>query len=929
MLCFVSNLYAQEESTIDSLLQVISSGIADEEKVDTYIAISKEYTRSDSSNSAKYANMAISLAEESSYSEGLIAAKISLAEVFSQNGHFLDAKALLTQTIDQAEKLEYGPGKKSAQYALGVLYFYRSSYDSAKIYFSDILENNDQAEDESLISKAYNGLGNCYSRQGNNPEALNYFLKSLEIEERLGDKKAVARKYINIGLAYQSLGNGKTALEYYFKGLKVLENSDDKRALTVCLSNIGTYYQDQGDSDKALQYYKRALEIDEAIDNKRGIYIRLYNIGSIYEGRDEYDKALDYYLRVIVISEEIENQAGVANGLNGSGRIYSKRGDQEAALENVKRALAISRELGTEGVEASSLNLIGEIYFKQSKFLLAKKNFDDALLITQRLGLTEQIQNSAANLAQAEEQLGNYRQAYQAHILFKEMSDSLRNEEQTASVTRMEAEFEFQQKRDSINLVQEQETIRYESELRANRNTSFFVLSGVVLIALVVFVVVRNRSNKRQRAELELKVQEATQAVEKQNESLVAQQSLLQDAILETKEVVRRTVDTGKFDTRISLDGKDGEWLDLAETINDLFETVVEPLKVVGEVTGGMSEGRLNERFEKEVKGDILILKNHINNSMDKMSSFIGQIQHTIDVVTGASRSIQTSSKELGLSTTEINHNLSQMSQGMNDQVVQIGTISSFIDRLQEVSKKIDTQANLIFEKTTQDSEVTDLGLSIAGELEEKASKVLEKANQSKLTIGELKEKSTAISNITALIKEIADQTNLLSLNASIQASHAGEHGKGFIVIAEEIRRLADVTKDSLKEIDELIQGVQSSIELSVDAVSEIASYMDSTKDQSSLSLDSFKKISESSKGTLSKAAEISASANEQSSNLQEISASIKNVVVISEEAAAGSHEISSSCEELSKGMNDYQTKSEEVQDLLDELQESVKKFTV
>ena len=192
----------------------------------------------------------------------------------------------------------------------------------------------------------------------------------------------------------------------------------------------------------------------------------------------------------------------------------------------------------------------------------------------------------------------------------------------------------------------------------------------------------------------------------------------------------------------------------------------------------------------------------------------------------------------------------------------------------------------------------------LASEVDE-ASRVINKLHQDSASIG----------GILDVIRGIAEQTNLLALNAAIEAARAGEQGRGFAVVADEVRSLASKTQESTQEIQSMIESLQAGAEEAVNAMSKGKHQAVSCVEQSDLANEALNSITLAVSQAHDVSEEISNAANEQQQVAQEISERLESIVAIAEQTAEGANQTSISSAEVAK--------------LAEELRQSVEQFKV
>jgi methyl-accepting chemotaxis protein len=233
----------------------------------------------------------------------------------------------------------------------------------------------------------------------------------------------------------------------------------------------------------------------------------------------------------------------------------------------------------------------------------------------------------------------------------------------------------------------------------------------------------------------------------------------------------------------------------------------------------------------------------------------------------------------------------------------------------------------------TQSAEKTSISASSGGAAIEKTidqMKVIEqKTDHTANIISELEGRSQQIGQIVEAITTIADQTNLLALNAAIEAARAGEAGRGFSVVAEEVRKLAEQSAQSAKEITELIHEIQERTNNAVSFMNDSKKEVKTGAEVANLAGDNFAEILTRVSEITNQIHEISAASQELTSGTDTVVMSARHTIKESEKAAEETQSISAATEQQSAAVEEIATASKHLADMAMELQNSILKFKV
>lgn len=366
---------------------------------------------------------------------------------------------------------------------------------------------------------------------------------------------------------------------------------------------------------------------------------------------------------------------------------------------------------------------------------------------------------------------------------------------------------------------------------------------------------------------------------------------------------------------------KNGVWAKLSESINEIIELYQNPLEDIQKAIKALADGDLTLRLSEDSQG---VTGQNFNRALDNVDGLLSQVNEHSNSIEVASSEMHTSGKEMSTSTDEIANSISEMSHGAQRQVSEIDKSSTLIEQLVNGSKEMGQMAEEIHGSAVKGVTHSNTGKDIIGRLDECMVDIAEYSDKTNKSVDQLTSRSREIERVLIVIKEIASQTNLLALNAAIEAAQAGDAGRGFSVVAEEVRKLAEISSKSVKEIQELVNGVQQETREVSKVMQEMNQRVMIGNETSQEASKVFQDIHESANSTLSRSEHIVEETKGQIVSLRDVACNIESIVVIAEETAAGSEQIATSATELASGMQEYLRRSEELDHIANSLKDGL-----
>jgi len=351
-----------------------------------------------------------------------------------------------------------------------------------------------------------------------------------------------------------------------------------------------------------------------------------------------------------------------------------------------------------------------------------------------------------------------------------------------------------------------------------------------------------------------------------------------------------------------------------------LIRSITRPIQRLKENAKVISTGDLTHSIEIKTTDEIGELGQAFNEMQEGLKTLIRDVEYNAQQVAASAEELNanadqmtSSSEQVSLAIQEVSSSSETQLHGTEESANSLEEVSTGVGRIVDSSTKV---SDMVTQMSTQ----AEVGGKAVSDTLNQMTSIQSSVDDTNLNIASLLERSKEVSTILNAITDISEQTNLLALNAAIEAARAGEHGKGFAVVADEVRKLAEESKTSAGEISSIVHGIQDDVQKAVEKMSQVTSNVNDGLDVSYDAIDKFGEILRSSGDIKPQMEEVMAISEQMSAAVQQVTATANDLASIARNNASSSEEVAASTEEQLASMEEISASAKSLSTMAEDL---------
>lgn len=487
--------------------------------VDLLSQLAYEVLPKDREKAVVYARQVIDISQRLDYPKGR-AVGLWLTGLSAHHNDTQKQLELFHEALGIAQQIDDKTGMCNYLIAVGATLKRRGDLSASTENYERALGLAQEIDDKKTIIKARINLSQNKNAAGDFVEATQNLQEAIRICGDIHDDQLLAPTYNSLAIIHMHQGNFPAALEYFLSALSVSEKNSNYPQIMTSLINIAGIYNEQKEFEPALETINKALRLATEKADSMFMSACYTNLGNIYSrvGRPE---ALEYLQKSLSMAKFNPIRQNI-NNMMSVGLIYQKRKKYSEANKEFEKALSLAVKVGDKREQSAIYATMGSLWFEQKKYVAAKDCGQKALGLA---GSVEVQRDCRRLLSSVFASTGDFRNAYDNHVLYKVLSDSMSNEAGTRKIALLESSYKFAKEREVYELENASSALRIKNQ---RQTILTLVLLSLFVLSLAVAVYWFSRLRKKV---LQLKIENMNRELETNQKAMaVAQLRLVQNS---------------------------------------------------------------------------------------------------------------------------------------------------------------------------------------------------------------------------------------------------------------------------------------------------------------------------------------------------------------------------------------------------------------